>query len=319
MSIESNEEYIYILIFSDIKLWDMRKMLTIEELDAFNSVAAGNKISGKAKSQISKMEEKSYTSITNQYTVLFTRYKLLQEQTKMSSKHNTSKNLLFGNIANLDNSQKNPFKTTVEKNATLDLFAFNKTKSGNTSNSINKNPFLQNIKSKIDAENEHRMKEMDNKIEINSHFLKKGMLNMPIQLNENNNHSNMSTFSMNRELEEEQELKNKIKEIKGRKNIKGLTSMSINREHNKILVNSMSNSQFLYDPLYFDKYQPLELKGHSSSYFVKSVLSPNAEYALSGSSDATLYIWDIPSSINNSQSNLNNNPIRLTGFHKNEV
>ena len=122
------------------------------------------------------------------------------------------------------------------------------------------------------------------------------------------NLSNNSTFY--REIEEESDLKYKIKEIKAKKSVKGLTSLYINREYRKILANSMSNTQYIYDATFMDKYPPIELKGHMSSYFVKSVLSPRCEFVLSGSMDSSIYIWDL---------NYTSEPIKLTGFHKPDV
>jgi WD40 repeat protein len=106
----------------------------------------------------------------------------------------------------------------------------------------------------------------------------------------------------------------KIKDILKKKIIKGLTSIYISRENRTILVNSMSNSQYLYDSLYWDTYAPIELKGHKSSFCVKSVLNPSSEYALSGSSDANIYIWDVKN-----KTNFDPVPIKLNGFHSMEV
>ena len=99
--------------------------------------------------------------------------------------------------------------------------------------------------------------------------------NFPNPFNQINslNNSNNFIFSNLKNLNNEEELlKNKLKEIKSKKTLKGLTSLNLNRHHSKMIVNSISNSIYLYDPLYFDKYPPAELKGHKSSYYVKSVL-----------------------------------------------
>lgn len=37
----------------------------------------------------------------------------------------------------------------------------------------------------------------------------------------------------------------------------------------------------------------MELKGFKSSYYVKSVLSPDCNFVLSGSNDASIYLWNI--------------------------
>lgn len=234
------------------------------------------------KKQISRIEEKeNYIAHCNQYSHIYMRYIELQEANKLSSKHNTSKNLLFGNLpSNLQNKTMMVSdiikKNTVGQgfvNQTLDFFPGMSMVKLKTSNSSIEKEVLQN-------ENEEIIK-------------------CP-----NNKYTNYN---------EEQELKKKIKEISKRKIVKGLTSIYISRENRKMLVNSMSNIQYIYDSLYWDKYAPIELKGHKSSFCVKSVFNPTAEYALSGSSDANIYIWDVKNQFKNEE------PIKLNGFHSMEV
>lgn len=140
-----------------------------------------------------------------------------------------------------------------------------------------------------------------------------------------NSYSNNSYTEEIRLLNLEEELlKNKLKDSKSKKTIKGLTSLAINRQHSKMIVNSISNSIYLYDPLFFDAYPPAELKGHKSSFYVKSVLSPDCNFVLSGSSDASIYIWDIKNTQKLMRSNplnefVENNPIALIGYHGLEV
>ena len=141
-------------------------------------------------------------------------------------------------------------------------------------------------------------------IENNNNKIQSQYSNSSNEFNQSNNY--------HLELEEEKELKSKLSEIEiqKKKNFKGLTSMFISRNQRKILVNSISNTQYMYDPLYFDTAIPQEYKGHKSSYFVKSVLSPCSNYILSGSKDACIYIWDIKDNLN---------PIKMNGFHNLEV
>ena len=236
------------------------------------------------KNHIAKIEEKTFTSYMNQYSAIFTRFNDIQEKMKMSSKHNTSNNLLFGQFEK------------KETNSVINYFT-NKTNKTDSKSLIN----MENV---TDDFSFH-----DSKKKIQ----RKSLIN-------DGNNSNMTLFSMNRELEEEQILSEKIKEIKSKKNrIKGLTSIYLNREHNKILVNSMSHSQFVYDTMYHDRYTPLELKGHTSSFFVKSVLSPCGNYALSGSNDAIINIWKLSNLKNNTVTNINDKSIKLGNFHKHEV
>lgn len=111
------------------------------------------------------------------------------------------------------------------------------------------------------------------------------------------------------DLEEEKYYKNKINEIKQKRSKKGLTSLSINRSERKILINSMSNTQFIYDSLFMDERKPLELKGHESTYYVKSVLSPDGNYVVSGSNEPVVLIWSLKTQ----------KCMRLEGYHSNAV
>jgi WD40 repeat protein len=232
------------------------------------------------KNHIAKIEEKTFTSSMNQYSAIFTRFNDIQERMKMSSKHNSSNNMLFGHFEKKDNNSVMNYFKKSDTNGLVNL------------DNVNEDFSFHDSKKKIQRKS----------------FINDG------------NNSNITTFSMNRELEEEQILTERIKEIKSKKNrIKGLTSININRDNNQILVNSMSHSQFVYDTMYYDRYSPLELKGHTSSFFVKSVLSPCGNYALSGSNDAIVNIWKISKCRNNNFSNINDKAIKISNFHKNEV
>ena len=85
----------------------------------------------------------------------------------------------------------------------------------------------------------------------------------------------------------------KIKESKKKQGIKGLTSLNINRNEGLILINSISGSQYIYDTLFLDEKEPLELKSNSSSLYVKSVLSTSGRYVLSGAKGPEMVIWDL--------------------------
>jgi hypothetical protein len=241
------------------------------------------------------METKNYFSSINPYTAILTRYNEIQEKLKMSSKHNTSENLLF-----------KPSEMKCNQNYLESYF-----KNNNINPSTNT---MNNIESVFTGNNiQLDLLDLSNVPEDFS-FSRSKKKN-PFQAD------NSATVMLNKDLEEEQILYEKIKEAKLRKNrIKGLTSLHHNREYGKILVNSMSNSQFVYDSIFYDKYQPLELKSHTSSFFVKSVLSPHADYVLSGSSDSIMYIWKIGKvNIPPTQNNINTTSIKFSGFHKSEV
>ncbi len=123
---------------------------------------------------------------------------------------------------------------------------------------------------------------------------------------------------------EEEYIKKRLKEAKNKKNLRGSSSLYINRNHNKILVNSISNSLYLYDSIFFDKAPPIELKGFKSSFYVKSVFNPDCNFVLSGSNDASIYLWNIKNKfsyhISNPLSDLGLiNPITLNFHHGMEV
>lgn len=354
----------------------MRKMLN-EELEYFMNIP--DKPSQKlTKKQISRIEEKeNFIAYCNQYSHIYMRYVELQESNKMSSKHNTSKNLLFSNLpTNLqfksfkvgDIIKQNTISSTYTSgmNYTLDKFTLLASLPSNSNQSHQIQSKIQNFQNSQNFQNLKKINSSDSKNNTGSKMkyginfvnnsniesinkevvgdmeMESEMQNIePIGVEESNtnsnlninfplireassficnsnNNSNMIPFSIKREMEEEQELKKKIKEITNRRNVKGLTSIHINRENRKILVNSMSNTQYIYDCLYWDRKPPVELKGHKSSFCVKSVLNPNADYVLSGSSDANIYIWDVDRK-NNLMNNVNYEPIKLNGFHNLEI
>jgi WD40 repeat protein len=343
----------------------MRKMLT-EDLEYFMNMP--DKPNQKlTKKQISRIEDKeNFIAYCNQYSHIYMRYVELQESNKMSSKHNTSKNLLFSNLpSNIefksfkvgDLMKQNSNTYTSGLNYTLDKFTLLASGGSNQMQSKMQSSNLNNFQTHIsqvkklntcDSNSNSKMKyginfvnnyniESINKEVIGEmdHIEPTGTdeLNMNSNLNINfpliressslicnsNNNSNMIPISIKREMEEEQELKKKIKEIANRRNVKGLTSIHINRENRKILVNSMSNTQYIYDCLYWDRNPPVELKGHKSSYCVNSVLNPNADYVLSGSKDANIYIWNVDKKNNLMKNNMNSEPIKLSGFHNLEI
>ena len=129
-----------------------------------------------------------------------------------------------------------------------------------------------------------------------------------------NNYSSNSTLDgYNSEMETY--YREKIKESRNKQGIKGLTSLNINRDKGLILINSISGYQYVYDYLFLDEKEPIELKLNSSSLFVKSVLSTSGRYVLSGSKGPELIIWDL--SKKNSEGNTKK--INFTDVHKRDV
>lgn len=289
-------------------------MLQNDELDHF--LQPLDKPPQKAKKNVKhNIEEKNIYHTINQHSYLFSRILYLQENRKLSSKHNSSKNLLFNTLPNNISNEKFKILKNYDNtliNSTLDMFKMkpsNNHTSGNTlSNTIgNPNSYTSPQRMPV-LTNANKLKDLEKELLFSDRKLEDLSIN---SLNKNiirQDHENDR---------EEKILLNKVKEIKNKKHVKGLTSIFINRENRKILVNSMSHSQYFYDAAFMDKQAPIELKGHKSSFYVKSVLSPNSDYVLSGSLDASIYIWD--TRVNKLENNLNSNPIKLTGFHTMEV
>ena len=129
-----------------------------------------------------------------------------------------------------------------------------------------------------------------------------------------NNYSTNSTLDgYNSEMETY--YREKIKESRNKQGIKGLTSLNINRDKGLILINSISGYQYVYDYLFLDEKEPIELKLSSSSLFVKSVLSTSGRYVLSGSKGPELIIWDLYKKNNEG----NTKKIHFTDVHKRDV
>ena len=148
--------------------------------------------------------------------------------------------------------------------------------------------------------------------------------NSSFQTNQSNNNSNLSSLSNNYSInstmddynsEMEIYYREKIKESRNKQGIKGLTSLNINRNKGLILINSISGYQYIYDNLFLDEKEPIELKLNSSSLFVKSVLSTSGRYVLSGSKGPELIIWDL----NKKNIEGNYKKIHFTDVHKRDV
>ena len=99
----------------------MRKMLD-SELEYFLNPSERPNLK-LTKKQILKIEEKeNFIANMNQYSHIYLRYLELQETIKMSSKHNTSKNLLFGNLPSQMSSMKSNIEKIQNKNSHLLIF-----------------------------------------------------------------------------------------------------------------------------------------------------------------------------------------------------
>lgn len=223
------------------------------------------------KRHLGKFEQKNYLAAISPYTYIYSNYAMIKERNKMSSKYLSNNNMLFGLNYYMNFSNSNSNKQS--KNFTIDKY-------------IKKIKYFNNF----DYE---KTKNIEKELLINQII----------------NNSSSDAY-IPREYEEEVFYKNKINEIKNKRTKKGITSLNINRNERKIVINSISNTQYIYDSLYMDIKKPIELKGHESSYYVKSVLSPCGRFVLSGSNQSCVHIWDLKNK---------DNSIELKGYHTTPV
>ncbi len=73
--------------------------------------------------------------------------------------------------------------------------------------------------------------------------------------------------------------------------LKGISSIFLNKKQNQLLVNSIDHNLIIYEVDVIGVQKPKEYKGHKTSYYVKTTMSPCSTYILSGSTDYSLYIW----------------------------
>ena len=125
----------------------------------------------------------------------------------------------------------------------------------------------------------------------NDLFLNKNIPIKDIEMNINEN---------NYLTKEENILKTKIKEI-NRLRKKTLTSLHINREQRKILVHTINGIEYVYNLLFKDIDAPIEIKGTSTNFSVKSVLSPSGRYILTFNENSLPIIIDLENKINDNK------------------
>ena len=255
----------------------MRNMLSTELNFIFKDIKPTRK-------DLGKLEKKNYFVSINPYTYIYTNYYLLKERNKMSSKYNSSNNNLFLMVNNNYLSLTKKVYEIISKPT--------KIKNEDISYYLKKSKYFKNY-------NYEKEENVEKEIILNE------------TKNDNNEYcANDSMFIEKEQDDEELYYKNKIIEIKNKRSKKGLTSLCINKNQSKILVNSMSNTQYIYDSIFLDIKPPLEIKGHESSYYVKSVLSPCGRYVLSGSNSTSIYIWDLHNK---------DIPLKLENYHNSSI
>ena len=269
----------------DLKFWEMRNMLTNElEYFFFNE----KKIT--KKELIKKLDSKNYLSSISPYSHLYIKYNNYKQKNRLSSKFNSNENSLFPSIYFFNTSSTNKKRTKDDiKNKNTN----NKNYLINNKNQTLLDEYLEKMKNNfetqmiIDKDLNH-----ENISNANNNTFQSNQSNILDSSSLSNNYSTNSTLDgYNSEMETY--YREKIKESRSKQGIKGLTSLNINRDKGLILINSISGYQYVYDYLFLDEREPIELKLSSSSLFVKSVLSTSGRYVLSGSKGPELIIWDL--------------------------
>ena len=263
------------------------------------------------KELIKKLDAKNYLSSISPYSHLYIKYNNYKQKNRLSSKFNSNENSLFPSIY---------FFTTSSSNKKRNKDDIIKNKNPNNKNIIINNQnqtvlddYLEKMKNNfetqmiIEKDLNHKNISTNNSFQINS-----------------NNISDSSSLSLNfspnstldgYNSEMETYYREKIKESRNKQGIKGLTSLNINRDEGLILINSISGYQYIYDYLFLDEKEPIELKLNSSSLFVKSVLSTSGRYVLSGSKGPELIIWDL----NKKNKEGSIKKVNFTDVHKRDV
>ena len=254
----------------DLKFWEMRNMLTNELEYFFNQEKKISK-----KELIKKLESKNYLSSISPYSHLYIKYNNYKQKNRLSSKFNSNDNSLFPSVFFFSSLSNNNNKRIKEM--TKDKREKDNIKNNQIQNQTIIDDYLKKMKNNFETK-------MDIEKDLNHDNTDISSTNYDYNCNISNEENNSKMEIYYRE---------KIKESKKKPGIKGLTSLNINRAEGLILVNSISGSQYIYDNLFLDEKEPLELKSNSSSFYVKSVLSTNGRYVLSGSKGQEMIIWDL--------------------------
>ena len=250
----------------DLKFWEMRNMLTNELEYFFNTEKKITK-----KELIRKLDAKNYLSSISPFSHLYIKYNTYKQRNRLSSKFNTNRNSLFPSILFFSkiNKQKKEKEQTKNK--------CDKNKINNNQNQTIIDDYLKKLKNNFETKK----------------TIEKDLTRENIEISSTDYDYNASILDEENNSEMEIYYREKIKESKKKQGIKGLTSLNINRNEGLILINSISGSQYIYDTLFLDEKEPLELKSSSSSLYVKSVLSTSGRYVLSGAKGPEMVIWDL--------------------------
>ena len=288
----------------DLKFWEMRNMLTNELEYFFNTEKKITK-----KELIKKLDAKNYLSSVSPYSHLYIKYNNYKQKNRLSSKFNSNDNSLFPSIYFFTTTSS----TSKRKNKEEMKNTNNKNYYNNNQNQMLLDEYLEKMKNNFETQMTIE-KDLNHENITNNNSFQSNQNNSVDTSSLSNNFSiNTTTDDYNSEMEIY--YREKIKESRNKQGIKGLTSLNINRNKGLILINSISGYQYIYNHLFLDEKEPIELKLNSSSLFVKSVLSTSGRYVLSGSKGPELIIWDL----NKKNKEGNRKKIHFTNVHKRDV
>ena len=288
----------------DLKFWEMRNMLTNELEYFFNNEKRISK-----RELIKKLDAKNYLASISPYSHLYIKYNNYKQKNRLSSKFNSNNNSLFPSVYFFITSSTNKKRNKDDSKNKIKNYIYN------NHNQTLLDEYLEKMKNNFETQMTID-KDLNHENILNSSGFQttpNNSSNLDISNMSNNYSTNSNTDDYNSEMETY--YREKIKESRNKQGIKGLTSLNINRNKGLILINSISGYQYIYDSLFLDDKEPVELKLNSSSLFVKSVLSTSGRYVLSGSKGPELIIWDLKKKNNEG----NFKKINFTDVHQRDV
>jgi hypothetical protein len=288
----------------DLKFWEMRNMLTNELEYFFNNEKRISK-----RELIKKLDAKNYLASISPYSHLYIKYNNYKQKNRLSSKFNSNNNSLFPSVYFFITSSTNKKRSKEDSKNKIKNYIYN------NHNQTLLDEYLEKMKNNFETQMTID-KDLNHENILNSSGFQttpNNSSNLDISNMSNNYSTNSTTDDYNSEMETY--YREKIKESRNKQGIKGLTSLNINRNKGLILINSISGYQYIYDSLFLDDKEPVELKLNSSSLFVKSVLSTSGRYVLSGSKGPELIIWDLKKKNNEG----NFKKINFTDVHQRDV
>lgn len=266
----------------DIKFWDLRNMITTELVDVLYTDTPNKK-------DILKLDKKDCFAVINPTSYLYTNLYWSVQRTKMSSRFNTTNGYIFQMLKNPLKSMKEIMEAVGPKQVKL--------KDVKISSCLNN-------KKLFDLTTKDKKNETERNISVNKEVNNKNDTMEDNNINLLNR--SMPHFLSKSDDDEISYYQKKIIEVETKRCKRGNNSLNVNHKEGKILISSMDNINYVFDSLFIERKKPIELKGHESSFYVKSVLSPCGRYVVSGSNSPCIFIWDIKN---------NKDCIKLENYH----